>query len=435
MTTQLTGAVIFTDAHRGRICSPMSSDVIIAGAGLTGRLLALALADAGVTSTIIDPAQPGRGGHDPRTTALAYASVRMLIRLGLWDAVKDGAGPIDDILVSNGEPKDRFRRGGVSGGVLHFPSTLLPDHRRGDAQLPLGYIVNNAAMNEVFEAATADHSMISCRHGQTVDRTEIEPGRARAFLSSGAQIEAPLLVACDGKNSSLRKMLGFRTVEWDYGQNAIAFNMAHTLSHDNVAHEVFYPGGPFAILPLAGKACSIVWTETSARAASLMALPEEAFLAELENRVGGFLGTLSLASKPVSFPLRFVHVPNPVSDRVALAGDAAHTVHPIAGQGFNLGMKDIAVLGDVIGTAKKTGLDIGHGSVLEEYAHWRRFDTTAMSFGMDAMVRLFSNNIAPVRWARGLGLGLVQKMDPLRVAFMRQSGADTGTLPPLMQPL
>ncbi|MEM9988575.1 MAG: UbiH/UbiF/VisC/COQ6 family ubiquinone biosynthesis hydroxylase, partial [Pseudomonadota bacterium] len=397
-------------------------DIVIAGAGLSGRLTALSLAHYDFKVALVDKSPQGGGTKDHRTTAIAYACVRLLKRLGLWDELSAHASPIKDILVTNGTPQDRFRKGGLTGGALHFPSTLLGEDSTALAQGALGYLLENQRMNEVFERAVQIHTGITQFYGNSVETVEMTPGEVHLQLEGEGLISANLLIACDGKHSPLRQQFGFRPLAWGYNQKAIAFNLDHELPHEGVAQEIFYPAGPFAILPLKGNQSSIVWTEHKKSVDAYMALDEASFLDAVRARVGEYLGQLRLATTPVSFPLSFQYVPTPVANRLVLVGDAAHTIHPIAGQGFNLGIKDIAALTHVLVESQRAGLDIGHGTVLAKYARWRRFDTTALALGTDALTRLFSNDLGPIRMARGLGLGLVQKFDPARKLFMRQAG-------------
>ena len=399
--------------------------------------MALALAHEGFSVALIDPrASTSRPAQDDeRTTAIAFASARLFKRLGVWDPLDAGACPINDILVTNGTPRDAFRDGGVDGQSLHFPSTLLPEERGGGEDgTALGYIVGNKAMAEAFEAAVQAAPLITSLYGVGMIGSETMPGARQLRLDNDKTLSVRLLVACDGKHSTIRRQEGLRALSWPYAQKALVFNIAHEKPHHGVAHELFCPSGPFAILPMTDNRCSIVWTEHKRSADAYLALPENEFLSAVEDRVGPSLGQLSLASDPVAWPLSFHYVPNPVGERLVMAGDAAHTIHPIAGQGFNLGIKDIAALADVAGEAMRTGLDVGHGSTLERYAKWRQFDTASLALGTDVMNRLFSNDIAPIRWARSAGLGLVQKMDPARIFFMRHAGADVGDLPSLMRP-
>ncbi len=411
-------------------------DICVAGAGLTGRLSALALAHCGFDVALVDRQPMSAVPKDGRTTALAYAAIRMLRRLGVWEELLPHAAPITDIVVSNGEPKDRFRKGGLTGGQLHFPATLLSGERVPEDAPALGYIVENQALLEVFGRAL-EPAGVKVMSGTSITGYEAGPHRGRGTLrlEGGRTLSPLLLVGCDGKRSPLRAAMNLKTMRWDYGQSAIIVNLKHTKPHKGIAHEIFYPDGPFAILPMKDDHVSIVWTERRESAASYLALPEDAFLRAVRERVGDHLGELSLATARQSYPLSFLYAPKLTAERFVLAGDAAHGIHPIAGQGFNLGVKDVGALADVLVEARDTGLDIGHGAVLHSYDRWRRFDTAALAFGTDALVRLFSNDFGPLKLARGLGLGMVQRSDAARRFFMRVSGADLGQLPAMMQPL
>ncbi len=397
--------------------------------------MAIALASRNFRVALIDPAPHGGGGGDGRTTALAYASVRLFRRLSLWDELAPGASPIHDILVTDGRPRDRFRRGDVSDDGLHFPSQLLPDDRTRPGGEPLGHIVENRAMNDLLEARAAASDQIERFYGTGVVTADRDLGGVTLTLSDGARLRASLLIACDGKNSALRDRFGFKTLTWGYWQDAIICNIAHSEPHRGVAHEVFYPSGPFAILPMTENRSSIVWTEKRSRARAFFEMSDTGFLAALHDRIGDMLGELTLASDRARYPLTFGLARSPVQARVALAGDAAHWIHPIAGQGFNLGIKDIAALADVLEEAGQAGLDIGDGAVLDRYAQWRRFDVVTLALGTDGMNRFFSNNNGALRALRRTGLRITNAIDPARVFFMRHAGADVGTLPTLMQPL
>lgn len=411
-----------------------SFDVCVVGAGLTGRLLSLALDHSGFSVLQVDRGRAGEPPRDGRTTALAYASVRLFKRLGLWENLAANAEPITDIVVSNGEPAGRFQKGGLTGGQLHFPATLLGAGGEHNPEEALGYIVENADMFAAFEKA-AEASSITERFGSKVDGYRSKGGSGELRFDDGSSEDILLVAACDGRHSPLRARMKLSPVSWDYDQTAIIFNIAHQNPHEGVAHEVFYPDGPFAILPMPNNQSSIVWTERKSSAKSYLAMSEDAFLDAVRDRVGSHLGELQLASPRQSFPLSFLYAPKLNAERFVLAGDAAHGIHPIAGQGFNLGVKDIAALCDSLLEARQSGLDIGHGTTLEAYDRWRRFDAASLAFGTDALNRLFSNNFGPLKHLRGLGLGAVQQFDPARKFFMRASGADLGKLPALMQPL
>lgn len=411
-----------------------TSDVCVVGAGLTGRLLSLALAHSGFSVMLADRGESAAPIRDGRTTALAYASVRLFKRLGLWDELAGKAEPITDIVVSNGEPAGRFQKGSLTGGQLHFPASLLGEDGEDASEEALGYVVENAEMLKAFQSASIRLG-VQERFGVSVTDYQPATGSGTIHFDDGTSAETKLLAACDGRHSPLRARMKLNTVNWGYDQTAIIFNIAHEKPHLGVAHEVFYPDGPFAILPLPNNQSSIVWTEKNRSVKSYLAMDDAAFIAAVSDRVGSHLGALQLASKRQSYPLSFLYAPKLFADRFVLAGDAAHGIHPIAGQGFNLGVKDIAALCESLLEAERAGLDIGHGTTLEAYDRWRRFDAASMSLGTDVINRLFSNNFGPLKHLRGLGLGAVQKIDPARKFFMRASGADLGQLPALMQPL
>ncbi len=261
---------------------------------------------------------------------------------------------------------------------------------------------------------------------------ESSGGAASLTLTTGERLAAPLIIAADGKASPLRGAAGIRVNTWGYAQTAIIACVAHERPHEGVAQELFLPSGPFAILPMTEDRSSIVWTERAAAAPAYLALGDAAFLSELQRRFGDYLGTLRLAGPRFAYPLAFHLAQSFAAARLALIGDAAHAIHPIAGQGYNLGVKDIAALAEVLGDARGVGLDLGAMSVLERYQRWRRFDSATLAFGTDALNRLFSNDWGPLRLARDLGMGAVNAVGPLRHFFMRQAGADVGRLPALM---
>ncbi|MEM6912368.1 MAG: UbiH/UbiF/VisC/COQ6 family ubiquinone biosynthesis hydroxylase [Pseudomonadota bacterium] len=409
-------------------------DIAVVGAGMAGRLMALALDHAGFSVVQIDRAAAATLPDDGRTTAIAYAGIRFFKRLGLWEELGPKAEFITDILVSNGQPDGRFRRGGLTGGQLHFPATLLGTNNDASEVPALGAIIENKDLFSAF-INRAERTSISQAFGAAVSTLEPGTGATRLTLANGETIEASLVVACDGKGSPLRSLMNLQVIRWSYRQKAIIFNIAHQKPHGGVAHEIFYPEGPFAILPMRNNHASIVWTERLAAADSYLGLPDEEFLAAAMDRIGDHLGAVEIVNKRQSYPLSLLYAPKLTADRFVLAGDAAHGIHPIAGQGFNLGIKDIAALVDVLTEARQAGLDIGHGTVLADYDRWRRFDGLALSIGTDALNRLFSNNWGPLKHARGLGLGAIQRIDPLRRFFMKVSGSDLGQLPSLMQPL
>lgn len=410
-------------------------DVAIVGGGLSGSLAALALSARGFSCALIDAVDPAsmRGGaFDGRTSALSYASARVFKRLGLWDAIKlyqDGAPdaePIRDILVTDGVAASRFGKGGASPFFLHFDSSEL-----GEDQ-PLGYIVENRRLRDVMlDAVDASENVTQFAPARR-EETRFEKGAGVIRLQDGREILASLIIAADGRFSSLRAEAKIKTHHWGCGQTGIVTTVAHEQPHKGVAQEFFLPGGPFAILPMTQNRSSLVWTEKEKAAPAYMALNDAEFLKAIEDRFGPYLGKLSLAGPRWSYPFAFTLAQSYVAPRLALIGDAAHAVHPIAGQGFNLGVKDIAALADVLRDGRDVGLDIGALTVLQNYQRWRRFDSMSLALGMDFLNRLFSNDIGPLRIARDIGMSAVGKIGPLRNFFMREAGADVGSLPSLM---
>ncbi len=406
-------------------------DIIIVGGGLAGGLAAVALARREFSVALVDAQAPDvftSEAFDGRTTAIAYANARLLRRLGLWESVAETAGAIRDILVTDGRPAGRFRQGGASSFALHF------DSRELEPSTALGWIVENRALRTgLMEAISRDERITLLAPAERAGLRR-ETDRAIIPLRDGRALAAPLVIAADGKASPLRAEARIKAARWGYPQTAIVATVAHENPHKGVAQEFFLPDGPFAILPLAGKRSSIVWTQKNDTAAAFLALDDEDFISALKARVGPYLGEISLEAPRFSYPLSFHLSERFIAPRIALIGDAARAIHPIAGQGYNLGVKDIAALCDVLAKARRVGLDIGDIGVLENYQRWRRFDSSALAIGTDLFNRLFSNDLAPLRLVRGAGLGLVNAIGPARRAFMREAGGDLGKLPSLLQP-
>lgn len=404
-------------------------DIAIIGGGLAGGLAALALTRENFKVALIDSESPTAmqdAGFDGRTTALAYAAARVFRRLGLWASISGDAEPIRDILVTDGRRAAPGRKGSVSSFHLHFDSRELQD---GD---PLGYIVENRHLRRAIYAALAEESGVSIVAPARRIRTDYDKADAAVALADGRRIRAALVIAADGRHSPSRAEAAIRANAWSYPQTGLVATIAHERPHHGVAQELFLPSGPFAILPMTGDRSNLVWTETKDAAPAYLALPDDRFLAAIAARVGDYLGEISLAGPRWSYPLAFHLAQSFIAPRLALIGDAAHAIHPIAGQGYNLGVKDIAALVEVVVDARALGLDIGSLSTLENYQRWRRFDSASLAFGTDALNRLFSNDVAPVRLARDLGMGAVNAIAPLRRFFMKQAGADLGRLPALM---
>lgn len=404
--------------------SSHDTDIAIVGGGLNGLTMALAAASGGFSVTLIDALDPAHAldaGFDGRVFAIAYASCRMYEALGLWEALAEDAQPINDILVTDGTV-----RGGASPLFLHF------DHREiGDE--PLGHLMESRHMRAVLTRAVMDHPKIDFRAPAKVLDQRADPYGFTVELDDGTSLRARLCLASDGRGSRLRAWAGIKTVGWDYNQTGIVATVAHEEDHEGIAQEFFLPGGPFAILPMTGRRSSLVWTERTRTAEALLALPRPRLEEELAQRFGDYLGAIELLNPIWSYPLNLVLARRYICERMALIGDAAHGIHPIAGQGLNLGLRDIAVMAEVLTDAARLGEDIGSSFVLERYQQWRRFDNVASSLGMDLLNRLFSNDLPPVRLARDLGLAAVNKMPPLRRYFMRQAGGAVGDLPRLLR--
>lgn len=404
-------------------------DIVIIGGGPAGGLASLALAAQGFSCAAVDAGDPAAmrsAAFDGRTSAISYASARVFKRLGLWDAIAPEAEPIRDILVTDGRAKSRFSEGAVSRFFLHFDSRELGEDK------PLGWIVENRVIRDVlFDAIAAAGNVALFAPAQRA-ATAFHAGEAIIDLADGRRLSAALVVAADGRRSPLRAEAGIKTNEWRYDQTGIVATVAHERPHEGVAQELFLPSGPFAILPMTNNRSSLVWTERAAAAPAYMALSDEQFRTEIENRFGPYLGRLTPAGPRWSYPLAFTLAQSYIAPRLALIGDAAHAIHPIAGQGYNLGIKDIAALADVLAEGRDVGLDIGALTVLQNYQRWRRFDSAALALGTDLLNRLFSNDFPPLRLIRDIGMGAVGGIKPLRAMFMRQAGADLGALPSLM---
>jgi 2-octaprenyl-6-methoxyphenol hydroxylase len=399
-------------------------DVLISGGGMVGLTLGLACAQGGLKTLIADAAAPATvlaPQFDGRVSALAYASVRMLRALGVWEGLKDHAQPIREILVTDGKLASA-----TSPFSLHFDSAEVGAEA-------LGYIAENRHIRTALYDAVARAANLELLAPATAKSVTTENGGAVVTLADGSQVACALVIAAEGRESRLRAEMGINMIGWSYPQVGIVATVEHEKPHNGVAYEHFLPSGPFAILPLPGNRSSLVWTETKAKAPALLALDEAGFNAELARRFGDHLGATKSAGPRWSYPLAFHIARDFVKPRFALAGDTAHGIHPIAGQGLNLGLKDAAALAEVLLDAARLGRDIGALDTLKRYERWRRFDSVVMGGTMDALNRLFSNDIAPIRHLRDLGLGIVDSIAPARKFFMRHAGGDVGKLPKLMK--
>jgi len=388
------------------------ADVLIAGGGLVGLTLGLALARGGMDVTVVDslaPATQLEPRFDGRVSALDYASVRMLSALGVWQQLAPYAEAIREILVTDGKP-----------GMPASPFSLHFDAAEVNA-LALGHIAENRHIRQALHDAAARTSSLTLIAPASVKGIKIEAGSARARLNDDSEISARLAVAADGRDSALRAGQGIGTIAWSYPQTGIVATVAHEKPHNGVAYEHFLPSGPFAILPITGNRSSLVWTEKRVVAPAMLALDQAGFDAEVARRFGAHLGATHVEGPRWSYPLSFHLARDYARPRFALVGDSAHGIHPIAGQGLNLGLKDVAALAETVLDAARLGLDIGSIAVLKRYERWRRFDSFALAASTDALNRLFSNDIAPLRLARDVGLGIVDAIAPARRFFMRHA--------------
>ena len=421
-----------------------TTEIAVVGGGMTGGLAALALSQHDFDVCLIEGStlkSMTSAKYDGRTTAIAYASMRVLRRLGLWDDIKPAAEPILDILVTDGQERTRFRNGQRSAHLLHFDSRDLAQD--GQEDQPLGWIVENSALRAAIFKRLKDTPNVRLLFNAHRVASGPGPGNCETELADGRKIHAKLRIAADGKQSALRGEAGIRVNHWQYGQKGIVATVSHEKPHGGFAQEFFLPGGPFAILPLTsikqrGKTIhrsNLVWTEKKAAVDGLLALQADALTHQMRARFGRYLGDVEIIGRVWSYPLSFHLAHRFTAPRLALIGDAARAIHPIAGQGYNLAIKDVAALVDVLNDSQALGLDIGHLSVLRRFEQWRRFDSVSLALGTDMLNRLFSNDYHIVRQMRDAGLGLVNRIAPARRFFMRQAGADLGTLPSLMRAL
>lgn len=397
-------------------------DVLVAGAGYVGLAAAVSLKQArpSLRVAVVDAAPPGVWQKDGRASAIAAAACRMLDQLGIWAEIAPQAQAITEMIITDSRTADPVRP-----IFLSFDGEVAPGE-------PFAHMVANRDLNAALRRQ-AEQLGIDLIEGVAVQSFDTGTAGLTVHLADGATLLARLLVAADGVNSRLRDMAGIKTVRWEYGQSGIVCTVAHERPHNGRAEEHFLPAGPFATLPLkpdedGTNRSSIVWVERTEDANKLVDGDDLVFEMELEQRFGLKLGEIRAMDKPRAWPLGLTLARAFVAPRLALAGDAAHGIHPIAGQGLNLGFKDVAALAEVIVEADRLGQDIGALDVLERYQQWRRFDTMQMGVTTDMLNRLFSNDIAPLRAVRDIGLGLVERMPRLKDFFIRQaSGLANGT--------
>jgi 2-octaprenyl-6-methoxyphenol hydroxylase len=399
-------------------------DILIAGGGLNGPALALGLAQAGFSVAIID-ARPqsarASDNFDGRGYALALASQRLLKAIGVWENVAADTQPMLDIKVSDGRAGE-----GPSPFFLHF------DHNEIE-EGPMGYMCEDRFLYRAFQAALAKTDGITQINEDSVVDQDVTPQGVTVALASGKTLSAKLLVGCDGRQSGVAQRAKIKRTGWNYGQTALVCAINHELPHNGVAHQFFMPPGPLAILPLPGNRSSIVWSETAENAAAIHSLSDDDYLAVLRPRFGDFLGEISLAGARFTYPLGLSVANQFVAERVALVGDAAHGMHPIAGQGLNAGLRDVAALVETLSDAKSRGEDIAAIDVLERYQQWRRFDTSTLVAATDLTNKLFSNDNPLLRLGRDFGMGAINAIPALRRTFIREAAGLTGDLPKLMQ--
>lgn len=401
------------------------SDILIVGGGLNGPALALAAAHSGLRATVID-AQPKANlkaaDFDGRAYALAMSSVRMLRALNIWPMVSANAQPMLEIKVSDG----RAGEGPLSRFFLHFDHTEIEEG-------PMGHMLEDRFLRRALIEAMENSDKISVLNGETVVAQDVTQQGVTLTLASGKTIGGAVVVGADGRASGTAARAGIKRTGWDYGQTGLVCAIDHELPHEGIAHQFFMPPGPLAILPLSGNRSSIVWSETHATAKEFMALDDKGFLEVLRPRFGSFLGEISLAGKRFSYPLNLTIASSFTADRLALIGDAAHGMHPIAGQGLNAGFRDVAALAQVLDEARVRGEDIGTAQVLARYQQWRRFDTATLAMTTDLTNRLFSNDNQFLRLIRDIGMGVVNALPPARRGLMREAAGLTGDLPALMR--
>ena len=396
-------------------------DVLIGGAGFAGLVLAIALRQGlgpSFAVTVADPAL-GRAGADARASAIVAAARRLLETIGVWDRVADEAQPILDMVITDSRLQDAVRP-----VFLTFDGDVEPGE-------PFAHMVENGPLVDALVEKAKEQGVV-LRPAAIAD-FDLAANRIEVQLSDGDPLAARLLVAADGARSTIRERAGIASHGWTYGQSSIVATVAHERDHQGRAEEHFLPSGPFAILPLKGRRSSIVWTEEAQEAERVVALPDPEFHAELERRFGLHLGEIEAVGLRRAYPLGFAVARAFIAERLALVGDAAHVIHPIAGQGLNMGLKDVAALAEVIVDAARLGLDPGSLAVLERYQRWRRFDTMAMGIATDGLNRLFSNRSDVLRFARDVGLGLVDRLPALKQLFIREAAGLVGEVPKLLK--
>jgi 2-octaprenyl-6-methoxyphenol hydroxylase len=399
------------------------ADVIIFGGGMVGLALAAALDSGGVSAIVVDPADPEQrksASFDGRTSAVSSSSMRMLGAIGVADRLPEAGCPIRRIAVADG----------LEPGGLHFDP---------EDDEPLGWMHENRHLRAALGAAAEAGKNTWLLWKSRVTNVDRSDHGVVVALDDGRKLNAPLLIAADGRNSATRDAAGIRVARWRYKHQAIVSVLRHELPHNHVAYEIFYPTGPFALLPMTddagGHRSAIVWSVHDEDAAGWLSLNDDDFAAEAQAAMGGFLGKVAMLAPRTSYPLGFHHAAQITSKRLALAGDAAHAIHPIAGQGLNLGFRDVAALAEVLVEGARLGLDLGDRQLLDRYQRWRSIDALSVAFVTDSLTRIYSVPGKTASAVRRLGMGLVGRISPIRNRLMNEARGTSGELPLLLRGL
>lgn len=400
------------------------SDVIILGGGLVGLALAAALDASGLSSIVVDPADPDRrvdAAFDGRTSAVSSSSARMFDAVGITPHFPVPGGPIRQIRTSDG----------LAPGSLTFDA--------GEEGEPLGWMHENRNLRSALRARAEAGKAITLRYKTSATLVDRGEHGVTVMLDDGETIHAPLLVSAEGRNSATREAAGIRIAKWSYDHRAIVSILHHEIPHDGIAYEIFYPSGPFALLPMtddeSGARSAIVWSIRAEDGPGLLALTDQQFAGEAQAAMGGFLGEVSMLAPRSSYPLGFHHAARITDNRLALVGDAAHAVHPIAGQGLNLGFRDAAALAQVLVQGARLGLDLGDRQLLDRYQRWRSLDTLMVAISTDGLNRLYSVPGKTAAAVRRFGMGLVDRIGPLKSRLMSEARGTSGELPLLLRGL
>jgi 2-octaprenyl-6-methoxyphenol hydroxylase len=399
------------------------ADVIIFGGGLVGLALASALDSSGVSAIVVDPADPAPrsdAAFDGRTSAVSSSSMRMIQTIGVADHLKEPGCPIWRIAVADG----------LKPGGLHFD----PDDNE-----PLGFMHENRNLREALHARAAAGKNVWLLWKSRVTSVDRGAHGVVVALEDGRKLSAPLLVAADGRNSATREAAGIAIARWKYDHQAIVSVLRHERPHDHVAYEIFYPTGPFALLPMnddkGGHRSAIVWSVPEEDAPGWLSLSDPDFAAEARAAMGGFLGKIAMLAPRSAFPLGFHHAAQIIANRLALVGDAAHAIHPIAGQGLNLGFRDVAALAQVLVEGTRLGLDLGDSQLLDRYQRWRSLDALSVAFATDTLTRIYGVPGKAASAIRRLGMGVISRISPLRDQLMSEARGTSGDLPLLLRGL